>query len=144
VKNGYKGSILGTAPTLDIAEIILKDSGKIQEEDAERANKEGFSSHSPAEALYTLKDAEKAIGHFSEAKEGEWIPLYEGIKVRFQYNGHIIGATFIELDINGKRFVFSGDIGRKDDLLMRTPKKPKKADVLFVESTYGDRLHPVE
>jgi metallo-beta-lactamase family protein len=144
VKNGFNGSILGTSPTLDIAEIILKDSGKIQEEEAERANKEGYSSHSPAEPLYTLKDAENAIDHFSKVQEGEWIPLYEGIKVRFQYNGHIIGATFIELDIHGKRFVFSGDIGRKDDLLMKSPKKPKKADVLFIESTYGDRLHPKE
>lgn len=144
VKNGFNGAILGTSPTLDIAEIILKDSGKIQEEDAERANKEGFSSHSPAEPLYTLKDAEKAISHFSGAEAGEWISLYDGIKVRFQYNGHIIGATFIELDIHGKRFVFSGDIGRKEDLLMRSPKKPTKADVLFIESTYGDRLHPEE
>lgn len=144
VKNGFNGAILGTSPTLDIAEIILKDSGKIQEEDAERANKEGFSSHSPAEPLYTLKDAEKAISHFSGAEAGEWISLYDGIKVRFQYNGHIIGATFIELDIHGKRFVFSGDIGRKEDLLMRPPKKPTKADVLFIESTYGDRLHPEE
>lgn len=144
VKNGFNGAILGTSPTLDIAEIILKDSGKIQEEDAERANKEGFSSHTPAEPLYTLKDAEKAISHFSGAEAGVWISLYEGIKVRFQYNGHIIGATFIELDIHGKRYVFSGDIGRKEDLLMRTPKKPTKADVLFIESTYGDRLHPEE
>lgn len=144
VNMGFKGSILGTAPTLNITEIILRDSAKIQEEEAARANEAGYSSHSPAEALYTIADAEKAIGHFEEVDEGEWIPLYDGIKARFQYNGHIIGATFIELDINGKRFVFSGDIGRKDDLLMMTPKKPKKATVLFVESTYGDRLHPIE
>lgn len=142
VKNGFKGSVLGTSPTLNIASIILRDSGKIQEEEAERANKEGYSTHSPAEAFYTIKDAEKAIEHFKDAKQDEWIPLYEGIKVRFQYNGHIIGATFIELDIHGKRFVFSGDIGRKEDLLMYPPKKPKKADVLFIESTYGDRIHP--
>lgn len=69
---------------------------------------------------------------------------FEGISARFQYNGHIIGATFIELDINGKRFVFSGDIGRKEDLLMRPYKKPERADVLFIESTYGDRLHSKE
>ncbi|MCB0801654.1 MAG: MBL fold metallo-hydrolase [Flavobacteriales bacterium] len=144
VRNGFKGTVLGTQPTLDIAEIILKDSGKIQEEEAERANSEGYSSHSPAEALYTLEDAEEAIRHFSGAEEGKWIPLYDGIKVRFQYNGHIIGATFIEIDIHGKRFVFSGDIGRKVDYLMRPPKKPKKADILFIESTYGDRLHPQE
>lgn len=144
VNMGFKGSVLGTAPTLNIAEIILMDSAKIQEEEAKKANEEGYSSHSPAEALYTIADAEKAIGHFAEVDEGEWNPLYDGIKVRFQYNGHIIGATFIELDIYGKRFVFSGDVGRKNDLLMMPPKKPKRADVLFVESTYGDRLHEKE
>ena len=144
IKNGFKGNVLGTAPTLGIAEIILKDSGKIQEEEAERANKEGFSAHSPAKPLYTLKDAERAIYHFLEVNEGEWIPLFDDIRVRFQYNGHIIGATFIELDIHSERFVFSGDIGRKDDLLLKSPKKPTRADVLFLESTYGDRIHPEE
>jgi len=144
INNGYKGKFLGTAPTLSIAEIILKDSGKIQEEAAERANKEGYSKHSPAKPLYTLKDAEKAISHFLEVEESEWISLYDDIKARFQYNGHIIGGTFIELDIHGKRFVFSGDVGRKNDLLLKSPKKPTKADVLFIESTYGDRIHPKE
>ncbi|WP_394350983.1 MBL fold metallo-hydrolase RNA specificity domain-containing protein [Acidiluteibacter ferrifornacis] len=144
VKNGFKRSILGTEPTLDIASIILKDSGKIQEEYAKRANKEGFTSHSPAEALYTIDDAEKAITHFRSVTEGEWINLFDGIQVRFQYNGHIIGATFIELDIHGERLVFSGDIGRPEDLLMEAPKKPKQADYLFIESTYGDRLHEEE
>jgi metallo-beta-lactamase family protein len=142
VKTGFKGSIQATRPTLAIAKIILLDSAKIQEEYADQANKEGFSKHTPAEPLYTIKDAEDAIAHFKSMQEGEWSALYPEIKVRFQYNGHIIGATFIELDIHGKRFVFSGDIGRKEDLLMRSPKKPKKADVLFIESTYGDRNHP--
>ncbi|MDH5379495.1 MAG: MBL fold metallo-hydrolase [Cyclobacteriaceae bacterium] len=144
VKMGFKKTIQGTSPTLDIAAIILRDSAKIQEEEAEKTNKEGYSKHKPAEPLYDLKDAEKAISHFKPVPEGEWIELFEGIKARFQYNGHIIGATFIELDIYGKRFVFSGDIGRKEDLLMRPPKKPERADVLFIESTYGDRLHPKE
>ncbi|HNT79587.1 MAG TPA: MBL fold metallo-hydrolase [Bacteroidia bacterium] len=144
LKLGYKGEILGTRPTLDIAEIILRDSAKIQEEEAEKANKEGYSKHKPAVALYTLKDAERAIQHFRSVSEGEWIQLYTEIKVRFQYSGHIIGATFVELDISGKRFVFSGDIGREEDLLMRAPKKPEKADILFIESTYGDRLHSDE
>lgn len=144
VKMGFNNSIFGTSPTLDIAAIILRDSAKIQEEDAERANKEGFTKHSPAEPLYDLKDAQKTIEHFEPVPEGEWMDLFEGIRVRFQYNGHIVGATFIELDIYGKRFVFSGDIGRKEDLLMRPPKKPEKADVLFIESTYGDRLHKKE
>ena len=142
VKMGFKGSILATQPTLAIAKIILLDSAKIQEEYAEQANKEGFTKHTPAEPLYTIQDAERAIDHFNSNPEGEWITLYSEIKVRFQYNGHIIGATFIELDVHGKRFVFSGDIGRKEDLLMRSPKKPERADVLFIESTYGDRIHP--
>lgn len=144
VKMGFKGSILATNPTLDIAAIILRDSAKIQEEEAAKANKEGYSKHSPAEPLYDTKDAEKAIRHFKSVPEGEWITLYPECTVRFQYNGHIIGATFIELDLYGKRYVFSGDIGRKEDLLMRPPKKPEKADILFVESTYGDRLHSQE
>ncbi|TAH40102.1 MAG: MBL fold metallo-hydrolase [Bacteroidetes bacterium] len=144
LKLGFKGEIWGTSPTLDIAEIILRDSAKIQEEEAERANKEGYSKHTPAKPLYTLKDAERAIQHFKAIPEGEWIDAYPRIRIRFQYSGHIIGATFIELDIHEKRFVLSGDIGRKQDLLMRAPKKPEKADVLFIESTYGDRLHPNE
>lgn len=144
VKMGFHQRIYGTRPTLDIAKIILRDSAKIQEEEAERANREGYSSHTPAKPLYGIKDAERAITHFSGAAEGEWLPLYDDIRARFQYVGHIIGATYIELDIHGKRFVFSGDIGRKEDWLMRPYKRPRKADVLFVESTYGDRLHPQE
>jgi len=141
---GFNKNIYGTAPTLDIAEIILLDSAKIQEEDAKKANKENYSKHNPAKPLYDIKDAERAIAQFSPVSEGKWLDIFEGIKARFQYNGHIIGATFIELDIHGKRFVFSGDIGRKKDLLMRPYKKPEKADVLFIESTYGDRLHSKE
>tara|TARA_R110000868_G_scaffold108051_1_gene295267 strand:+ start:9524 stop:10153 length:630 start_codon:yes stop_codon:yes gene_type:complete len=70
--------------------------------------------------------------------------LSEHISYRFQYNGHIIGATFIELDINGKRFVFSGDIGRPNDYSLNDPKKPECSDFLFIESTYGNKLHPKE
>ena len=144
VKQGFKGSILGTNPTLEIAKIILYDSAKIQEQEAERANKDGYSSHSPAEPLYDVQDVNKTVPHFKSVPQSQWIPLYEGIKVRFRYNGHILGATFIELDINGKRFVFSGDIGRINDLLLYAPLKPKKADVLFIESTYGGRFHQQE
>ncbi|MFA7274744.1 MAG: MBL fold metallo-hydrolase [Crocinitomicaceae bacterium] len=144
VKMGYKGPIYGTSPTLEIAGIILLDSGRIQEESAEKANEEGFTKHEPAEALYTEKEAEAAIEHFQSMPEGDWVDLFDDIKVRFQYNGHILGATFIEIEAAGKRFVFSGDIGRKEDYLLRSPKKPVKADYLFLETTYGDRLHPNE
>ena len=144
VKQGFNGPIYGTNPTLDIAKIILNDSAKIQEQEAERANKEGYSKHSPAEPLYDLKDVEKTIPHFKGIPQSQWILLFDGIRARFQYNGHILGATYIELDVHGKRFVFSGDIGRTNDLLLYPPLKPKKADVLFIESTYGGRFHPDE
>ncbi len=144
VKSGFKSDILGTAPTLEITEIILKDSAKINEEAAKQANKGVYSKHSPAKPLYNLKDVQRTLLHFKEIECNIWIPLYEGIKVRFQYNGHILGATFIELDILGKRLVFSGDIGRQNDLLLSPPSRPEKADILFIESTYGDRLHPEE
>jgi len=144
VKEGFKGDILGTEPTLAVTEIVLKDSGKIHEEDAKRAKEEGFSKHENPEPFYTVKEAEETLQYFKSVDEGEWIDLSENIKARFNYNGHIIGATFIELDIYGKRFVFSGDIGRFDDLLLDPPKKPQKADYLFMETTYGNRLHPHE
>lgn len=144
VKQGFKGAIYGTNPTLDIAKIILNDSAKIQEQEAERANKEGYSKHSPAEPLYTLSDVEKTVPRFKGVPPSQWLPILKDVKARFQYNGHILGATYIELDIHGKRFVFSGDIGRTNDLLLYPPLKPAKADVLFIESTYGGRFHPEE
>lgn len=144
VKEGFKGAIIGTAPTLAITEIILKDSAKIHEEDAERANEEGFSKHCPALPFYSLGDAEKAIELFSAKEKDVWFALSQNIKFRFRYNGHIIGATFIELELYGKTFVFSGDVGRNDDPLLMPPERPKWADYLFVESTYGNKLHPVE
>lgn len=144
LKQGFTGKIVATAPTLAIAEIILRDSAKIHEEEAEKANKERYTVHDPALAFYTLLDAEDTINLFRAEKENIWRILSEKISYRFQYNGHIIGATFIELEINGKRFVFSGDIGRQNDYLLDEPKRPKWADYLFIESTYGNKLHPDE
>ena len=144
VKEGFKGEIIATEPTLAITEIVLKDSGKIHEEDAERAKEEGYSKHENPEPFYTVQEAEDTLKFFKSVDEGEWTDLSENIKARFNYVGHIIGATFIELDIYGKRFVFSGDVGRFDDVLLDPPKKPEKADYLFMETTYGNRLHPHE
>lgn len=144
VKLGFKGEIFATAPTLKIAEIILKDSAKIQEEEAERANREGYSKHKPALPLYDLRDVEQTLKLFSPIQEGEWLNLENLFKVIFQYNGHIIGSTFIQVEAGGKTFVFSGDIGREKDLLLYPPKKLTKADVLLIESTYGGKIHPTE
>ncbi|HEX9600537.1 MAG TPA: MBL fold metallo-hydrolase [Mariniflexile sp.] len=144
VKQGFKGKIIGTAPTLAIAEIILRDSAKIHEEEAENANKENYTKHNPALPFYTVKEAEKTAQMFQAEMENKWITISEDISYRFQYNGHILGATFIEMDITGKRFVFSGDIGRTNDYLLDAPKRPEWADFLFLESTYGNKRHPSE
>ncbi len=142
IKDGFKGKIYGTAPTLDIAEIILRDSARLQEEEAEQANKEGFSKHHPAKPLYTEKDVEATLTHFSPVNLNQWTDLGGEVQARFQTNGHIIGSTFIEVTVCGKKFVFSGDVGQEEDLLLMPPKKPSEAEILFIESTYGDRLHP--
>lgn len=141
VRQGFSKVILGTAPTLEIARIILADSARIHEEDAKRANQEGFTKHHPAQPFYTEKEVTHTLAFFQSVKEQEWIRLSDTISCRFMPVGHIIGATFIELDINRKRFVFSGDVGRPNDYLLDPPQKPEWADYLFMESTYGDRLH---
>jgi len=144
IKSGFKGKIYGTAPTLAIAEIVLKDTAKIQEEEADFANKKGYSKHKPAQPLYGVEDAERTLAYFNEINPDEWIDFGNDINVRFQTNGHIIGSTFIEIHFAGKKFVFSGDVGRDNDVLLAPPKRPQEADILFVESTYGDRLHQPE
>jgi len=144
VSQGFHNSILGTAPTLAIASVILLDSAKIQEEDAERANEKEYTIHKPALPLYSIEDAEKTLELFKTIEPDIWTDLSPDIKYRFKKNGHIIGATFIELEIFGKIFVFSGDIGRKEDLLLEPPNRPRWADYLFIESTYGNRLHSEE
>lgn len=142
VAQGFKGKIMGTAPSLAIASIIILDSAKIQEEQAQKANDEGFSIHTPALPLYSVKDAENAIRLFKSVEPEKWSNITPDIKFRLEKNGHIIGATYIELDILGKIFLFSGDIGREQDQLLDPPKPPEWGDYIFLESTYGNRLHP--
>jgi metallo-beta-lactamase family protein len=139
---GFRGPIWGTAPSLDIAEIILRDSAEIQEEEARKANEEGYTKHDPAEPLYNTDDVENTLPFFEEKEEESWYDIDGDIRVRFLYNGHILGSTYIEMEAYNKTFIFSGDVGRKNDPLLKDPKQPDKADILFLESTYGDRLHP--
>lgn len=142
VNQGFKGKIYCTSPTKDIAKLILLDSAKIQEEEANKANKEHYSRHEIAEPLYTVLQAEKVLPHFRVIKHKEQIILDPEITAVFSNAGHIIGACSIELSLENKILVFSGDIGRDADVLMYPPTKPKRGDYIFLESTYGDRLHP--
>ena len=144
VSQGFKGKIYCTSPTKDITKLILLDSAKIQEEEAERANKDHYSKHEKAEPLYNLAQTEKVFPLFRVIKPNEEVDLDAEITAKFTNAGHIIGACSIELTLENKTLVFSGDIGRDDDVLMYPPVKPKQADYVFLESTYGNRIHPEE
>lgn len=141
MRQGFRGPIYCSAPTLAVSELILRDSGKLQEEEAEHANRGGWSRHHPAEPLFTLAEAEKCLKRFKAIETGTWLDLLPGMLLRWRPVSHILGACFIEIDCQGRRLVFSGDVGRDDDLLLYPPEKPERADVLLLESTYGDRLH---
>ncbi len=142
VRDGYSGGIHCTPPTRDITEIILKDSGKLQEEDAEHANRYGYTHHKPAKPLYTVADAEEAMKHFLTHDLDTWYELNKDIHFRFRNSGHIPGSVFIEFDVNDERIVFTGDIGRQHPILLPKPDIIERADYIIIESTYGDRLHP--
>lgn len=141
-KQGFRGSVIGTAPTLEIAEIILRDSAKIHLEEAKKANQEGYSRHHPALPFYSMDEVDKVLQRFTHCERDDWFDLSDSIRCRMRYNGHILGACFIELEIDQKRIVFSGDIGRKNDILLEDPEKPERADYIILESTYGNKLHP--
>jgi metallo-beta-lactamase family protein len=144
VAQGFEGKIYCTSSTRDIVKLILLDSAKIQEEEAERANKEGFSKHEVARPLYTVEDAEAVFPYLHAIQEDDEVALDPEISALFFKAGHILGACSIQLTSEGKTLVFSGDIGREQDDLMPAPLRPKKADFIFLESTYGNRIHPVE
>jgi len=141
VRAGFKGNILMTAPTRDLVEIILRDSAKIQEEDAEKANRHGYTKHTPALPLYTLAEVEKTLQQFVSYNDKEWIQVSDNIRFCFLKNGHILGSAFINMECFGKKIVFSGDIGREQSELLLPPTVVTEADFLVMESTYGDRLH---
>ena len=142
VRDGFSGPIIGTAPSLEVARIVMEDSAEIHMEEAERAREEGYSKHEKPEPLYTVDDARAAASLFEKVPRDEWQTGPGGVRFRFRYNGHILGASFIELDLGGKRFVFSGDVGRPGDDLLFPPERPDRADVLLLESTYGNKNHP--
>jgi metallo-beta-lactamase family protein len=142
VEQGFKGKIYCSSPTKEIAKLILLDSGKIQEEEAYKANKEKYSKHEVAKPLYTAAQAEKVFPFFRVVNVKETVPLDAEISAVFTNAGHIIGACSVELSLEGKVLVFSGDVGRDNDVLMFPPTRPTKGDYIFLESTYGNRLHP--
>ena len=143
VKQGFKKEIYGTRYTNDIAKVILRDSAHLQMEDAKYAAKKGYSSHKDPRALYNLADAEKAIDHLRERPFREKIQIAPDAYVTFYPSGHILGSSFVEVEVAGKTFLFTSDLGRNNHPLLSNPDSPptKSFDVIVTESTYGDRTH---
>ncbi len=140
-RQGFKGPIYATEATCDLCAILLPDSGHLQEREAEFINRHGISKHNPSLPLYTQEDAENMLGQFSPVRFRQEVKLPGGVTARFVPAGHILGAAIIELEADGRRIVFSGDLGRSDNPTMLDPTPIEKADYLLCESTYGDRLH---
>lgn len=143
VKQGFSKEIYGTRYTNDIAKIILRDSARLQTEDAKFAAKKKYSSHSIPEPLYDLDDAEKAIDHLRERPFREKVQIAPDAYVTFYPSGHILGSSFVEIEVAGKSFLFTSDLGRNNHPLLSNPDTPpqKEFDVIVTESTYGDRIH---
>ncbi|MBT8132771.1 MAG: MBL fold metallo-hydrolase [Gammaproteobacteria bacterium] len=145
VRLGFSSPVYATPASIDLAELLLMDAAKIQEEDAKYANKKGYSKHRPALPLYTAEDSEAACKLMRPAKFGDWTEIGPDTRVRFLNMGHILGSAMIEVHVdNGAdplRIVFSGDVGRYDVPLHSNPDPIPDCEYLVVESTYGDRNH---
>jgi metallo-beta-lactamase family protein len=141
VRQGFSGPVFCTEATAALCGILLPDSGHLQEQDAEFANRHKFSKHNPALPLYTEEDAQRALKRLRPHHFGSVNPLPGGARVTFLRAGHILGAATVIVDWDGCRIAFSGDIGRYDDPLMPDPVVPDAVDYLLMESTYGDRQH---
>ncbi|MGH8386301.1 MAG: MBL fold metallo-hydrolase RNA specificity domain-containing protein [Pseudomonas sp.] len=144
VRNGYRGPVYATSATCELAKILLLDSGRLQEEEAEFANRHGYSKHNPALPLYTEQDAEQALKLLRPMELHQKIEIVQDVTIELRCAGHILGAATVEVDVGGLVVVFSGDLGRPKDPLMFAPETVEQADYLLVESTYGNRQHPVE
>lgn len=138
---GYRGPVYATSGTVDLCGVMLRDSAKLQEEEAEFANRHAYSKHHPALPLYTLDDTERVLKQLVPCEFNTPVTLADQTCFRLLPAGHILGAASLVIYMNGKLVAFSGDLGRLSDPIMREPMPIMHADYLVVESTYGDRLH---
>jgi len=146
VRSGYHGPIYANAATHELCGLLLPDSAHLQEEDAQFAARKGYASHKPPLPLYTVPDAQAALQQFRDIPRADSFAISPQFTVRGHDAGHILGSSWIELTIteNNKQtlVVFSGDIGRYGEPILKDPEPPSRADFLLCESTYGDRDHP--
>ena len=157
VASGFKGKIYCTGGTHDLSKLILPDAARIQEEDARHANKRGFSKHHPALPLYTEADATVALSRFQSCPFGTKVPVSDRLDVEFTNAGHLLGSSYVHVTrrpqegvasapggVPSKGILFGGDLGRYGRPVLPDPSPGVETDVLLLESTYGDRLHPAD
>jgi metallo-beta-lactamase family protein len=144
IRDGFAGRVFATHGTYELCRIVLPDSGHLHEEDAAYANRKGYSKHTPALPLYTEDDAWQALTRFEQVAYGSRIEVAPGVRATFDLAGHILGSSVVTLelvDASHRRLVFSGDLGRPEHPILQPPRPLPGADVVVMESTYGDREH---
>ena len=141
-RDGFAGPIFCSPGTADLLRIMLPDAARLQEEEAEYRNRRGFTRHRPALPLFTAEDAERTLGLLRPLPFEQRFQPAPGVEASFRLSGHILGASIVAVAVAGRRLVYSGDLGRYGVPVMRDPLPVDGADMLLVESTYGNRLHP--
>ncbi|PYR91594.1 MAG: MBL fold metallo-hydrolase [Acidobacteria bacterium] len=141
VAQGFRGRVFCTQGTKELCGIVLPDSGRLQEEDAEYANRHGFSKHKPALPLYRETDAFRAVSQLQPCGYERPMPVAAGVEIEFINAGHLLGSSFVRMRVDGRTILFGGDLGRFGRPVLPDPVMVDEADVLLVESTYGDRVH---
>ncbi|MGH9349551.1 MAG: MBL fold metallo-hydrolase RNA specificity domain-containing protein [Vicinamibacterales bacterium] len=145
VAAGFRGRVFCTAGTADLCRLVLPDSARIQEEDARQANRHGYSKHTPALPLYTEADAFRALSQTHPVSYGRPLEIADGVAVEFTQAGHLLGSAFVTCTIGeGRRILFGGDLGRYGRPVLPDPSDGVAADLVLVESTYGDRDHQTD
>lgn len=143
-RDGFTGPVYCTRGTADLLKVMLPDAARLQEEEADFANRHRTSRHDPALPLFTTADADRALARVKAVDFGRPFAPIPGVEAGFRRSGHILGAALVECAIGGRRVVFSGDLGRYGVPIMVDPDPVAEADALLVEATYGDRLHAAE
>jgi metallo-beta-lactamase family protein len=141
VSHGFRGRVFCTAGTKDLCGLVLPDSGHIQEEDAEQANRHGYTKHAPALPLYTEQDAHRALTLLQPCGYDRPLPVADNIEVEFINAGHLLGSSYARVRTSTETILFGGDLGRFNRPVLPDPTMVDRADYLLVESTYGNRVH---
>lgn len=141
IKEGFRGKIYCTPATKDLCRILLTDSGRLMEEEADFLNRHKKTKHHPALPFFSEEDAEKAMNFFETLPFEEEKNIAPGLSFNFRYVGHILGAASAVVSVDNKKIAFTGDIGRRNDSILFPPKPLPDVDYLVTESTYGNRLH---